>query len=74
MVLTYSEKMAQYSLSEPKDRRMKKAPDIRSISPTTFIPMKSAGKVLFIPRANSCGVWLNKLLFFVFTHSSSDDR
>lgn len=47
MVLTYSEKTDQYSLSPPNDLRMKKAPDIRSISPTSFIPMKSAGKHKF---------------------------
>lgn len=49
MVLTYSEKTAQYSLSPPNDLRMKKAPDIRSISPTNFIPMKSAG---------TCKLWV----------------
>lgn len=45
IVLTYSENTDQYSLSPPKDLRMKKAPDIRSISPTNFIPIKSAGEV-----------------------------
>lgn len=44
IVLTYSENTDQYSLSPPKDLRMKKAPDIRSISPTNFIPRKSAGE------------------------------
>lgn len=44
IVLTYSENTDQYSLSPPKDLRMKKAPDIRSISPTNFIPIKSAGE------------------------------
>lgn len=42
MVLTYSEKTDQYSLSPPNDLLMKNAPDIRNISPTNFIPMKSA--------------------------------
>lgn len=41
IVLTYSENTDQYSLSPPKDLRMKNAPDIRSISPTNFIPIKS---------------------------------
>lgn len=41
MVFTYSENTAQYSLSPPNERRIKNAPDIRSISPTNFIPMKS---------------------------------
>lgn len=44
MVLTYSENTDQYRESPPKDLRMKNAPDIRSISPTNFIPIKSAGK------------------------------
>lgn len=41
MVFTYSENTAQYSLFPPKVRRMKKAPDILSSSPTNFIPRKS---------------------------------
>jgi hypothetical protein len=44
IVFTYSENTAQYSLLPPKVRRMKKAPDILSSSPTTFIPRKSAAR------------------------------
>lgn len=58
MVLTYSEKTDQYSLSPPNDLRMKKAPDIRSISPTNFIPMKSAGKQIVGLSANHDGTVL----------------
>ena len=42
IVLTYSDSTAQYSLSEPMARRMKKAPERRSISPTSFIPARAS--------------------------------